>query len=75
MVFINIIENENDVVAECRKHEQGPIDFCFTVDKITHEVISKTAPYEIDMGCAYGVVVRLMETGNPLPKTAFAAWG
>lgn len=75
MVHIFIKIENNLVIMDCYERDRNNAYFRLIVDKNTLEIIEKPEECNINVSISYSCICRLIESGKPLPRETYAAWG
>lgn len=75
MVFIELTQKENLIIADCHKGTEDGEYFQLVIDSISKECISAPEKKDIDVSATYSCIYNLLKEGNPLPKKTVSAWG
>ena len=75
MVFINMQQEAGKVIINRYKHTEDGEYFRMILDAGSGKVLERPDYVGVDESTAYGHVLRLIKSGQPLPKNTVSEWG
>ena len=75
MVLINIEQVDGKVIMNCYKHTEDGEYFRMILDAGSGKVLERPDYVGVDESTAYGHVLRLIKSGQPLPQNTVSEWG